>query len=360
MLQFKRWLITLVLLFGVVAILGFIKFTQVKAAIAFGASFPESSETVEVVTANIDTWQPTLKVIGEVKATRSVQLRNEFEGIITEVAFASGGKVEKDDLLVQLDIAPELAQLDAIKAEINLAKLDVKRFADLLEVRASSRDQYDRALSQLAVNEARARALQATINRKTIRAPFSGNASIHEWEVGTYIEANTVITNLVGDLSTVWVDFSLPQWHGNIDIGSDVEVLAPELLSSAITAKVKAVNQEINAASRSMMVRATLDNPEGELKPGAIVNVLIPIKTPQSVYPIPNEGLRFDAFGSFVFALEKDDKGDYRATRKPVTVSARELNHAMISKGINSGDIIATVGSAKLSEGMLVYVAGAN
>jgi membrane fusion protein (multidrug efflux system) len=360
MLQFKRWLITLVLLFGVVAILGFIKFTQVKAAIAFGASFPESSETVEVVTANIDTWQPTLKVIGEVKATRSVQLRNEFEGIITEVAFASGGKVEKGDLLVQLDIAPELAQLDAIKAEINLAKLDVKRFADLLEVRASSRDQYDRAVSQLAVNEARARALQATINRKTIRAPFSGTASIHEWEVGTYIQANTVITNLVGDLSTVWVDFSLPQWHGNIDIGSDVEVLAPELLSSAITAKVKAVNQEINAASRSMMVRATLDNPEGELKPGAIVNVLIPIKTPQSVYPIPNEGLRFDAFGSFVFVLEKDDKGDYRATRKPVKVSARELNQAMISKGINSGDVIATVGSAKLSEGMLVYVAGAN
>jgi membrane fusion protein (multidrug efflux system) len=89
------------------------------------------------------------------------------------------------------------------------------------------------------------------------------------------------------------------------------------------------------------------------------VNVQIPIKTPQSVYPIPNEGLRFDAFGSFVFVLEKDDKGDYRATRKPVTVSARERNQAMISKGISSGDIIATVGSAKLIEGMLVYVAGA-
>lgn len=359
MLQFKRWLITLFLLLGIVAVLGFIKFTQVKAAMAFGASFPESSETVEVITTSVDQWQPSLNVMGEVKATRSVQLRNEFEGIITKVAFASGGKVAQGDLLVQLDIAPELAQLDAINAEIDLAKLDVKRFADLLEVRASSRDQYDRALSQLAVNQARARALQATIDRMTIRAPFNGSASIHEWEVGTYIQANTVITDLVGDLSSVWVDFSLPQWHGKIDVGSEVKVLAPEIASASMSAQIKAVNQQINAASRSVMVRATLDNESQTLRPGAIVNVLIPIKNPQSVYPIPNEGLRFDAFGSFVFVLEKDDKGDYRARRQPVTVAARELNQAMISKGVSSGDVIATVGSSKLIEGILVYVAGA-
>ena len=209
MVQLKRWLITIFTLLCIVAILGFIKFTQIKAAIAFGESFPEPSETVVTMTVESSTWRPNLQVVGEVKAQRSVELRNEFEGIITRVEFPSGGQVEKGDLLVQLDVAPEIAQLEAINAEIELAKLDVKRFTDLLKVNASSRDQLDRANSQLLVNRARARALQASIDRKTIRAPFSGTTSIHDWEVGTYIAANSIVTSLVGDLSDVWVDFSV-------------------------------------------------------------------------------------------------------------------------------------------------------
>lgn len=222
MVQLKRWLITIFTLLCIVAILGFIKFTQIKAAIAFGESFPEPSQTVEVMQVSAAQWRPNLQVIGEVKAKRSVELRNEFEGIITKVAYPSGGMVSQGDLLVQLDIAPELAELEAINAQIELAKLDVKRASDLLEVRASSRDQLDRANAELMVNQARAKALQANIDRKTIKAPFSGTASIHDWEVGTYIAANTVITRIIGDLSSVWVDFSIPQWQANIELGSTV------------------------------------------------------------------------------------------------------------------------------------------
>ncbi|WP_371194865.1 efflux RND transporter periplasmic adaptor subunit [Glaciecola sp. SC05] len=357
MVQFKRWMITIVSLLCIIGILGFIKYNQVMAGIAFGASFPEPSETVQTISVTPSVWRPSLRVIGEVKAQRSVELRNEFEGIITKVAFASGGKVSQGDLLVQLDIAPELAQLEAINAEIALAKLDVKRASDLLEVRASSREQLDRANSQLMINQARARALQANIDRKTIRAPFTGIASIHDWEVGTYIAANSVITTIVGDLSKVWVDFSIPQWQADITIGSEVKISSPELKNGLIPAKISAVNQQIASASRSVMVRAELDNTEQRFKPGSVVSVLFPIEQAQTVYAVPNEALRFDSFGSFVFKLVKDDKGDYRATRQPVSFAAREDKMALLTSGVTSTDVIATIGSAKLSEGLLVYAA---
>jgi membrane fusion protein (multidrug efflux system) len=354
MVQLKRWLITIFILLAIVVVLGFIKFTQIQAAIAFGESFPEPSETVVTMTVSPAQWRPNLQVIGEVKALRSVELRNEFEGIITKVDFPSGGAVAEGDLLIQLDIAPENAQLEAIEAEIELAKLDVKRFADLLEVRASSRDQLDRANSLLTVNRARARALQATIDRKTIRAPFSGTTSIHDWEMGTYIATNTVVTRLVGDLSSVWVDFSIPQWQANIAVGSEVQIVAPELMTAPATAKVKALNQQITAASRSVLVRAHLDNTALGFKPGTVVKVLVPIDDYQTVYPVANEALRFDTFGSYVFKLEKDDNGNWRAKRQAVTFATRELTMAMITSGVLPGDVIATIGAAKLTEGLLV------
>lgn len=355
MVQLKRWLITVFSLLAIIAILGFVKFTQIKAAIAFGESFPEPSETVKTTVIEASNWQPELKVVAQITAKRSVQLRNEVEGIITKVGFSSGAAVNQGDVLLQLDIATETAQLEAINAEIELAKLDVKRASDLLEVRASSRDQLDRANSQLAVNRARARSQQAIIDRKTVIAPFSGTTSIHDWEVGTYIEANTVITELVGDLSTVWVDFAIPQWHANIKIGEDVKVLVSDGMT--YIAKVSAINQQVSSASRAVQVRAALDNSQVALKPGMVVNVLLPIEQAITVYPVPNEALRFDSFGSYVFTLQKDENGDYRATRQPVKFAAREGRYALLTSGVETDDIVATVGSSKLQAGKLAYLA---
>ena len=137
-------------------------------------------------------------------------------------------------------------------------------------------------------------------------------------------------------------------------------IAAPDLLNETLQASVTAVNQQIASTSRSVLVRATLDNSQAKFKPGTIVNVLFPIDDYKKVYPIANEALRFDTFGSYVFKLEKDNKGDWRAKRQAVSVASRELDQAMVTSGIESGDVIATVGAAKLTEGLLVYAAEAN
>lgn len=355
MLQLRRWFITLFLLFCIVAGLSFIKYTQVKAAIAFGASFPEPSETVETTKAQPAIWQPSVSLVGEVKAKQIVEIRNEVEGMITQVNLSSGSKVVQGQVLIQLNIDTEKAQLDAINAEIDLAKLDVKRFADLLDVRASSKEQLDRAKSVLAVNQARARGLEAQIAKKTIQAPFNGTVNIHDWQVGTYIAANSVITNLLGDTSTMFIDFNLPQAYANIQQGQLVDVTVKDILNTTLKAEVIAINQSLNNASRTLQARAKIANPSGLLKPGIVVSVQLPNGNPMPVIPLPNEAIRYDAFGTYVFVLNKDEKGDLRATKRSITVASKLGNTSYVDSGIEAGETIATIGSAKLLPNMLAY-----
>lgn len=239
--------------------MGFVKFTQIKAAIAFGESFPEASETVNIAKAKWSSFQPTVTIAGQVVAKLNVDVRNEVDGILTSVDVASAGRVSKGDMLAQLNIDTEKAQLDAVQAEIDLAKLDVGRFSNLVDVRASSKEQLDRAKALLAVNQARARALQATIDKKTLKAPFSGVTSIHDWQVGAYLPANSIFINIVGDNDAVWLDFKLPQIYANVKLGTPVKVSGKALangqgesVAGDISAKVVAINQQLDPNSRTV------------------------------------------------------------------------------------------------------------
>ena len=356
MLQLKRWLITLISLLVIIAGLGFVKFSQIKAAIAFGASFPESSETVEAIETRSSSWQPLLTLVGQVKAQQNVDVRNEIEGILTKVNFGSGSKVKKGDILAQLNIDTEQAQLDAIKAEIDLAKLDVKRLEGLVKVNASSKDQLDRATAQLAINKARARAVEATIAKKTLLAPFTGTTSIHDWQVGTYIQANTLLVNITGEYDAVWIDFNLPQIYANVSIGTLLKVSASGLIDEPVDATLVALNQRLNTSSRSLMARAEVLMPPKVLRPGVLVSVTFAIGAQVPAIEVPNAAIRYDSFGSFVYVLNKDDKDNYRASRVAVKVIGKEVSTSFVSQGLEQGEIVATVGSAKLSPNMLTFV----
>jgi membrane fusion protein (multidrug efflux system) len=361
-MRWRAWLFTFVFIFSVIGLLGFVKFNQVMAAIAFGNSFPEPSETVKVQALSESTWQPTLDLAGSVLPTRSLEIRNELEGIVTYIGFASGGKVKAGQILLKMQVDDELAQLDAIDAEIKIAELDVNRFEKLLEQRASSRDQYDRAKAQLAVANARKRSLEAIIAKKTIVAPFEGQAGLHQLEVGAFLSGNTLVTKLTSDSRTVWVDFNIPQAYSNIEVGSELTVSSSILNLAPNPAELVAVDQEISTRSRNMRARAELTTSDFALKPGSIVTVSLPAGKSQTVARLPTKAIRYDAFGTYVFKLNKDDKGDYRASRQVVQVITTEGETSVLnvskSPGLEMGDTIATQGSFKLRSGILVFVDG--
>jgi membrane fusion protein (multidrug efflux system) len=356
-MHFWRWLWTFLFCLMVVSVLGFVKFNQIKAAIAFGESFPEPSETVQVVVTQQSQWQSNLTVMGVAVATRSLDLRNELEGVITKVGFVSGGKVAKGSVLLQLDVENENAQLAALKAQVSIAQLDVNRFSALIKSNASSRDQLDRAMAQLAVAKANVRALKSTISKKTLIAPFDARVGLHQIEVGSYLSVNTLITRLVSVSDAVWLDFFVPQEYANLAQGDIVQVKSTSLLTDVHTAKVIALSQEIDSASRNLRARALWSNAPKQIKPGALVEVQLSIGNMLNVVKIPSVAVRYDAFGTYVFSLNKDNNGHWRATRQGIEIQSKDNKSAIVISGLNVGQNIASIGSSKLREGILVNVA---
>jgi membrane fusion protein (multidrug efflux system) len=356
-MHFWRWVWTFLFCLIVVSVLGFVKFNQIKAAIAFGESFPEPSETVQSIVTEQSQWQPNLSVMGEVVATRSLDLRNELAGVVTKVGFVSGGNVAKGSLLLQFDVENEEAQLAALTAQVSIAQLEVNRFSELLKSNASSRDQLDRAKAQLAVAEANVRALQSTITKKTLLAPFDAMVGLHQLEVGSYLSANTLITRLVSVSDAVWLDFLIPQEHANLAKGDVVQVYSDSLLNDVFTAKVIALSQEIDIASRNLRARALWLNPPKQIKPGALIEVKLSIGNNLNIVRIPSVAVRYDAFGTYVFILNKDKNGDWRASRQGIDVETKDNKTAIVTSGLAIDQTIASIGSSKLREGILVNVA---
>ena len=349
-----RWLSAFLIIVVVIGSLAWIKYSQVMAAIAFGESFPEPSETVNVTTTYSEVWSPSFTVLGELKSPKEAMLRNELEGVIETINLVPGEIVEKGTLLVQLNVQEEQAQLQAAKARIEIAQLDVSRLGRLSTANAASQDQLDRAKSQLKVAEAEAAALVAAINRKTVYAPFTGLVGLHDLDAGEYLTANTNLVRLVANNPELWVDFSVPQNKAEILVGDTVSILDADE-QTPHTAKVIAIEPQLTIQSRSLPVRASIANAAG-LSPGEMVQVSVLRKQQVDVVPLPIAALRYDSFGGFVFVLNKDDKGEYRAERRPVTVAYSDENIALIDSGLQRNETVATTGSYKLSAGKLTFV----
>jgi RND family efflux transporter MFP subunit len=356
----RRWLLTLTACALVFAALASYKVMQIRAAIAFGNSFPEPSETVEAVTVDSSKVQNYNHTIGVIVAPQSIVLRNEVAGRVSMVNFESGALVEQGSILLQFDISEEAARLKAAKAQAELAKLDLQRIKKLKNSNTVSEERYDQARAQYDIATAEVNSLQAIIDKRTLRASFDARAGLHEFEVGDYLQSNTLITTLVGINDYTWVDFNLP--HKQADIGLDTEVVVTTAMhpGEALTAIVVAKDSVISANSRSLRFRARLAGSSG-IPPNAAVNVSVPVGEAQLRVHAPTTAVRRDGLGDYVYVLEPNrevdaPEGSFRARRQSVVVGAASEQAVAIIEGLSEGDLIAANGAFKLRSGLLVYI----
>lgn len=286
-MKLVRWLITLTLCAAALAGLYYYKTGQWLAAEQAAASTPEYGETVEAMTAQPVSHRTHIEVLGETVAPQWLELRNALAGTIEQVNFRAGEQVEVGQLLVQLDIREETADLRAAQSSLRAAKQAWQRLAKLRRSDVASQQRLEEARSTMAAQQARVEVLQSRIDRKTLRAPFSGVAGIHDLQPGQYLEVNSVLTTLTGTPGYSWVDFRVPQVYPQLVLGTDVEVLL--LDGQHASARLSAVSPEIDAASRSRLYRAKLSYTEGANVPGhrASVRVQLPVGELQQLIRLP-------------------------------------------------------------------------
>jgi len=355
----KRWLVLLLVCLLLIAGLGGLKYLQIQKAIAFAASFPERSASVTAVTAQTGSWTKIYRTIGEVRATRYVQLRNELEGRITTIGFAGGDTVKSGQVLLSLDSREEVAQLEATRAQLQLAQLQLQRVSDLREKRMASPEDFDRAAADKAVLQANVEALIARIDKMRLTAPFAATTSLHTLEVGQYLAANSLIAGLTGNGRQLWLDFDLPQDNANLGIGTSVSLSGPGLENEGLVARVISAEPGIDAGSRTRGYRALLEDAGGKLSPGAVVDVAVQTGVIEGVIRLPATAVRRSNFGAFVYLLKEAEAGavaPYRAERRQVAVVRAEGDEVVITRGLKAGDRVAALGAFKLQEGLLVNV----
>src|SRR5207245_1577535 len=192
----KRMILMLAVMAVLLAGLGFVKFRQIQAAGARNANFQPPPEAVTTIVAQRETWPSTLNVIGTAVAIQGVTVSADLPGTVFKINFESGKPVQAGDVLVELDTRQERAQLAAAEAQRDLARINFNRTQELVKQGVTARSEFDNTSAQQKSTEAQVGEIQATIQRKTIRAPFTGVLGLRQINLGQYLAAGQAIVPL--------------------------------------------------------------------------------------------------------------------------------------------------------------------
>jgi len=349
------FLVLFVLLLGVG--LAAWKYDSIQGEQTASANQPEPMESVTVAVARAIDHRQTTTSIGTVLALRSVTLKNELAGTVRDVRLIPGQIVEAGALLVALDVSVEEAELKAQDAQAALAKTVLERRQGLREELATTQEEVDRARADLDVAQAQMARTKAVIAKKTIRAPFRARVGIADVHPGQYLEEGTLLTTLQGLGDAVHVDFSVAQQvAAQLRVGESVEVFAAGN-SSAVMAKLVALDARVDPATRNAMVRARIEGTRHAPAPGSSVRVRIPVGSLQTGVAIPVSALRKGPGGDQVFVVAPDKDGRTRVHARQVKSGTMFGDEIVIQSGLAVGEQIAALGSFKLRDGILVAVA---
>jgi membrane fusion protein (multidrug efflux system) len=356
----KRLFAMLTVMIILIGALGFVKFKQIQVAIAQGASFQPPPEAVTTIVARQEKWPSTLNAIGTLAPVQGVTVSADLPGTIDRVAFESGNPVRAGDILVQLDTRQERAQLAAVEAQRDLARLNFDRMQGLLKENVISRAESDRATADIRQTEARVGEIRATIDRKTIRAPFSGVAGIRQVNVGQYLSNGDPIVSLQA-LNPIYVNFGVPQQVGSqMREGHVVRITADEVAGVAFEGRITAIDNVIDQTTRNIQVQATLANPGSRLHPGMFVQVEVALGPARAVVSLPASAISYAPYGDSVFVVTdlKDPHGQpYRGVRQQfVKVEGSRGDQVGIASGVKPGDEVVTSGAFKLRNAAAVFV----
>ena len=355
----KRLLATLAIMLVILAGLSFVKFKQIQTAIAQGAAFQPPPEAVTTIVALQEEWPATLNAIGTLAPVQGVTVSADLPGIVERVQFESGQAVRAGQVLAVLDTRQEQAQLAAIEAQRELARLTFDRVQGLLNEKVISRAEFDRATADYRQNDAKVGEVQAVVQRKTIRAPFSGILGIRQVNVGQYLTGGAALVTLQS-LNPIYVNFGVPQQSvGQIPVGRVVHVRADDG-ATAWTGRVSAIDSLVDETTRNITVQATLANPDGKLRPGMFVQTEVTLGPSQKVLALPASAISYAPFGDSVFVVAemKDDAGRaYRGVRQQfVKLGPSRGDQIAVLSGIKPGDEVVTSGVFKLRNGAAIQI----
>lgn len=357
----KRIGAAILVLLLVVGVIAGIKFLQIRRMIEHGKKAIEPPTTVNTAEVKKDSWEQTVPSVGSLEAVQGVDITAELPGRVVKVAFESGERVEQGDLLVKLNTSSEEAQLQAAEAAAELARISFKRASELVKEKAIARSQYDSAEARLKEALAQRDHIQATIDKKTIQAPFAGRLGIRLVNIGQILgEGDPIVT--LQSLDPIYVNFLLPQAELTlVDNGTAIRVSSEILPEGETTGTITAINPKVDPDTRNVRIQGTISNPAEKLRPGMFVNVAVVQPEEREVLTIPATAVLYAPYSNSVFVVEeKEDDAGKKNTKvlrqQFVRLGDRRGDFVAVLSGLKEGEEVVSSGVFKLRNGMAVLV----
>lgn len=372
-----RYVIVVLGLLVVIGALAAVKYRQIALLIGLGETMQAAGpppESVGSTVAAAHVWESTLSSVGSITGVESVAVATEMPGTVMRIRFESGDLVKKGQVLVELDARTEMAQLTAATARRDLAKLNEGRSRTLVAKAAVARAELDDAQTQLATANSEVAALRAQLAHKVVRAPFTGRAGIRAVNVGQYVGPGTRVTTLDA-IGGVFVDFTLPQDDlGTVQVGSPVRVSAAPILGAnqpagkTFDGTITAIDPTLDAATRTLRLRASVPEHGDKLRPGMFVTVAIVLPARAEVVIVPLTAIVHAAYGNSVFVVADKPSGSPGMATSPagkpvkiaqqrfVKVGATRGDFIAVTEGVKAGDQVVSEGAFKLRNGAPIVI----
>ncbi len=334
------------------------KASQVNTMMKAGAAGGPPPVAVASATVKRIPWERVEPAIGSLVAVRGVTLGSELPGRVVEIAFESGSLVRRGTVLLRLDISAEEAQRDAAKAEAALAEIGLQRAKVLREADAIAAADLDAAQARASQTAAVVAGLEATIAKKTIRAPFDGRISIRQVELGQILPAGAPIASLQS-VSPIHAEFWLPQQAlAELKAGQRARVIVDTFPGSSWEGAITTINPEVDPATRNVRVRATFENPDARLRPGMFARVEVIGHERRTALVIPATAPVVAPFGDSVYLVDEAAAATGRrptvARQQFVRLGERRGDFVEVLSGLDEGARIVSAGAFKLRNGMTV------
>jgi len=357
----RRMIIMLIgatLVFGVViGIIAFGHYMRDK----FMASMGYPAQSVSTVVAGTQEWQSQLEGVGSVRAVNGADLSSQVVGTVSALHFESGADVKAGTLLVELQSADDVGKLQSLKASAALAQITLDRDQKQLKAQGVSQQTVDADQENLKNAQALVVQQQATLDYKNIKAPFDGRLGIRQVDIGQYLAAGTVMVT-IQSLDPIFVDFNLPQQSiSQLKVGQKVKVKVDTYPGRDFPGEITAINPKIDANTRNVQIRATLQNPDRTLLPGMYATVDIDVSKPEQHVTLPATAITYNSFGNTIFLVDdqgKDDQGHPKLTVRQVFVKTGPTrgDQVAVLDGVKNGDTVVVAGQIKLRTGVSVVV----
>jgi multidrug efflux system membrane fusion protein len=318
--------------------------------------------TVSTEAARSEDWPRVLDAVGSLQAIQSVDMAPQVSGIVGEIDFEAGQRVKKGDVLVRLDDSVERADLKRLEAARKMAQLTHERNVQLGTRQYTAQSSIDQSQATLEQADADIARIKAVMDQKVIRAPFAGVLGLRQVNLGQYVGPGTKLVGLEA-LDTIYANLTLPEQRvSELAVGQEVAVAVDAFKGRAFAGRITAIDPRLDPVNRTVMVQATVGNPELLLRPGMFVSATIRLGQVDRVVSVAKIAVDYSLYGDSVYvvvagaAASPGDKPVMKAERHAVQLGGQRGDRIAVLRGIEAGAEVVIAGQMKLQNGFPVIV----